>query len=84
LYKVVPHSGLYVASTFITPQLLDLWFMVIITIGNGCYHPTNITGGHHLVTPTKTHNGFRSENGGCSISIEESMAIFTEDLEVAV
>ena len=31
----------------ITP--MSLWFMVDITIVNGVYKPTNITGGHHPV-----------------------------------
>ena len=37
----------------ITP--ISLWFMILITIVNGVYKPTNITGGAHIVTMEHHH-----------------------------
>ena len=34
----------------VTP--ISLWFMVSITIVNGVYKPSNVTGGPHIVPPT--------------------------------
>ena len=48
VYKVGPPND-SVQLVQITP--ISLWFMVPITIVNGVYKPSNITGGPHIVPP---------------------------------